>query len=367
MRWPPYLCRTTEEINRAFDELQASLGVKRDAKMEETRQLVLENLNPTTQEKLQVIKRRVEDYLERRKQIFWDLSVIMLEKNHPDMFINPARQVFGPFEEQVFDRPSDIVFNKNFNFCLDFSSRDNNRFLSPQDRKAVWRGATPYNPDSEFGRIILREALAQPVEACHLLLKAGDKLKSGQRGRLILSLFRQNAPEKSFRLLSAVVDDHGEALNLKPEDIFDNVRKTAAPVEMGYQDLIRRLHERNIAEYEKSEKHRVDVLLKIEVDKLTRWLADEKQAIHLKGEKMKNKIGNLKRQFKLEKDFAKKLALDEEIKRLQKEMNDNEFNTFDIERELEKKCNRLIGGKKRSLKLDYTIEQVFDVTWEVKS
>lgn len=26
-------------------------------------------------------------------------------------------------------------------------------------------------------------------------------------------------------------------------------------------------------------------------------------------------------------------------------MNDNEFNTFDIERELEKKCNRLIGGK----------------------
>ena len=88
---------------------------------------------------------------------------------------------------------------------------------------------------------------------------------------------------------------------------------------------------------------------------------------NLAGGKMKNKIGNLKRQFKLEKDFAKKLALDEEIKRLQKEMNDNEFNTFDIERELEKKCNRLIGGKKRSLKLDYTIEQVFDVTWEVKS
>ena len=48
-------------------------------------------------------------------------------------------------------------------------------------------------------------------------------------------------------------------------------------------------------------------------------------------------------------------------------MNDNEFNTFDIERELEKKCNRLIGGKKRSLKPDYTIEPVFDVTWEVKS
>lgn len=125
------LCRTTEEINRAFDELQASLSVQRDAKLEETRQLVLENLNPTTQEKLQVMKQRVEDYLERRKQIFWDLSVIMLKKHHPDMFINPARHVFGPFEEQDFDKPTDIVFGKSFNFKLDFSKRDNNRFLSP--------------------------------------------------------------------------------------------------------------------------------------------------------------------------------------------------------------------------------------------
>ena len=33
--------------------------------------------------------------------------------------------------------------------------------------------------------------------------------------------------------------------------------------------------------------------------------------------------------------------------------------------ELEKKCNRLIGGKKRSLKMDYSVENVFDVTWEV--
>ena len=102
------------------------------------------------------------------------------------------------------------------------------------------------------------------------------------------------------------------------------------------------------------------------MDKLNRWLIDEKQAINLKGEKMKNKITSLKRQFKMEKDFAKKLALDEEIRTLQKNMEDNEFNTFDIERDLEKKCNRLIGGKKRSLKPDYTIKPIFELTWEVE-
>ncbi len=55
-------------------------------------------------------------------------------------------------------------------------------------------------------------------------------------------------------------------------------------------------------------------MLRVEVDKLNRWLVDEKQAIHLKGDKLKNKVTSLKRQFKMEKDFAKKFALDEEIK-----------------------------------------------------
>ena len=107
------------------------------------------------------------------------------------------------------------------------------------------------------------------------------------------------------------------------------------------------------------------MILKEEVDKLNRWLIDEKQAIHLKGEKEKNKITNLKRQLKMEKDFEAKLKLKTEIKELETQMNANEFNTFDTERELEKKCNRLIGGKKRSLKLVHSVEDVFDVSWSV--
>ena len=120
------LCRTTEEINRAFDELQESLGVQREEKLEEAKQLVLENLSPTTQEKLHIMKKRVEDYLERRKQIFWDLTVVMLKKNHPEMFINEHTKVFGQFKEQVFNLPSEINFAKSFNYCLNFNKREIN-------------------------------------------------------------------------------------------------------------------------------------------------------------------------------------------------------------------------------------------------
>lgn len=359
------LCRTTEEINRAFDELQASLGVKREEKLEETKQLVLENLNPTTQEKLHLMKNRLEDYLERRKRIFWDLTVLMLKKNHKELFINEKEHIFGQFKEQVFHLPTEIKFANDFSFRLDFSKRDNTRFLSPQERKVLNRSATPYNPDSDFGKCILNEALSVTSTARHLVLKAGEKLKTGRRGRLKLSLIHTTAPEIGFHLLATVIDANGGRLNIPVAEIFDNVIDVQDEETGKFYDFLTRLHEEDLKSREKREKRRTDDLLKSEIDKLNRWLIDEKQAIHLKGEKMKNKIVSLKRQFKMEKNFEKKLALDEEIRRLQKEMNNNDFNTFEIESELEKKCNRLIGSKKRTMKTQSTTETIFDVSWSV--
>lgn len=359
------LCRTTEEINRAFDALQESLGAVREEKLEQAKQLVLENLNPTTQEKLQIMKNRVEDYLERRKQIFWDLTVIMLKKNHPELFINEKDHLFGQFEDQVFNRPTDIRFGVNFNYELDFSKRDTT-FFTPREKKALKLATKPYNPDSDYGHRILDEALSLSAEPVHLILKPTDKLKSGQKGRLELSLFTMNAPKHSTHLISTIIGEQGGLLKLQPSDIFDNVSQVQDPIGMGFQEFIEQLHTQDIQKYEKSEKRRIDTLLKSEVDKLNRWLVDEKQSISLRNEKMKNKITSLKRQFKMEKNFAAKIALQNQIKKMQQQMNETDFNTFDIERDLERKCNRLIGSKKRSLKIDYIITPVFNLTWEVE-
>ena len=363
------LCRTTEEINRAFDELQERLGVQREEKLEEAKQLVLENLTPTTQEKLHLRQQQVEDYLERRKQIFWDLTVLMLKKNHPDMFINERSKKFGPFEDQVFDiYDEDKKYGHNFNFKLDFNKREfeiPKYMMLPSDRKALKRAPTSYNPDSGYGKRILDEAIRTKSPSIHLILNPTDKLTPGLKGRLKLSLYKMTAPEDMKHMIYTVIGETGGILKLSAADIFDNIKEAQDKSTIGYQDYLNQLHQENIKKYEKSQQKRIDMLLKEEIDKLNRWLIDEKQSIHLKGEKEKNKITNLKRQLKMEKDFEAKLKLKAEIKELENQMNSNEFNTFDTERELEKKCNRLIGGKKRSLKLVHSVEDVFDVSWSV--
>lgn len=64
--------------------------------------------------------------------------------------------------------------------------------------------------------------------------------------------------------------------------------------------------------------------------------------------------------------MKKKLALDEEIRRLQKENDNNDFNSFDIENDLEKKFARLSAAKKRTIKTQHSTETVFDVSWSVE-
>lgn len=361
------LCRTTEEINRAFDALQESIGPKKDAKIEETRQLILDHLGPDIQEKFHVMKKRVENYLDRRKQIFWDLTLIILKKYHPDMFIDEKEKIFGPFREQVFNIYSEMKFAKNFCQILDFTQRDPNEILLPSDRVRRKMEPTPYNPNTDFGKRILSQALAPGEFSGHVRLAPSNHLTTGQKGRLKVSLFSLTRPEEKKYLIATIINDSGGLLpTVGMKDIMDNITGVEEAHETVFQTYADQLHEQNIQKYEKSEKQRIDALLKTETDKLNRWLIDEKQAIGLKAEKMKNKLTALKRQFKMEKNFDAKLALKSEIKKLESQMNSDEFNTFDTEKELEKKCAHLIGGKKRALKPVYTITPVFNLTWEVE-
>ena len=360
------LCRTPDEINRAFDELQASLGAEKDKKLEETKQLVLENLNPSTQEKLSVMKKRVENYLDRNKQIFWKLSKNIFKAHYPKFLINETEKLFGEFEEHVFGRYTEQRFSYNTAFQLNYNKRDDSSFLLPREKKALKRQPTPYNPTSEFGEHVINKAMDISIAPSHILVKSGSTLRKGLRGRLKISLYKHLTPVKQLHIISTFISDSGGMLNINLADFFDNVMQVdSMPLAYGYHDFLNQLHEQALAKYEKAEKKKNESLLKSEIEKLNRWLVDEKRSIKLKAEKGKNKLASLKRSFKAEKVLKNKIELGKQIQLMQAQLDDTSLNSFDIERSLETKCNRLIGGKKRSLKYTATSSIEFDCSFEI--
>ncbi len=73
-------CRSEEEINQAFEQLQNEMQQQIDERMTEVRSQVLENFDINVQEHLRMTKDDTGAFLNRYEHIFWELTKYILSK-----------------------------------------------------------------------------------------------------------------------------------------------------------------------------------------------------------------------------------------------------------------------------------------------
>ena len=73
-------CRSEEEINQAFEQLQNEMQQQIDERMTEVRSQVLENFDINVQEHLHMTKDNTGTFLNRYQHIFWELTKYILSK-----------------------------------------------------------------------------------------------------------------------------------------------------------------------------------------------------------------------------------------------------------------------------------------------
>ena len=73
-------CRSEEEINQAFEQLQNEMQQQIDERMTEVRSQVLENFDINVQEHLRMTKDKTGTFLNRYEHIFWELTKYILSK-----------------------------------------------------------------------------------------------------------------------------------------------------------------------------------------------------------------------------------------------------------------------------------------------
>jgi superfamily II DNA or RNA helicase len=351
-------CRTPEEIETAFDELQARLGEQKEQTINEAKQLILENLNPTIAEKLRVIKASVDKYLERRKDIFWRLTLDLLD---PKMFVNHAERAFGPHDDQVFHKPSTINYAVNFGYKLDFSKKENRWLMLPNERRAEKLQPKPYNPTTEYGRRIVATGVDLPTEPAHLVSKM-DGIQGS--GLIRLSVYRRTAPTEATHLVTTFVSDGGSELSIDAGAFFDNIVEVGGFKTSGFKNFLDMFHDKKVKSISAKDKRAVEDMLKAEIEKLNRWAYEEKNSLKYQIKALEGRLLNVKRRFKGEKDLAAKVALGMEIEGIQKQISDLQLNTFEKQGATDKKAADLIAGRKRALKHSAEVEEIMLCSWE---
>ena len=74
-------CRTTKQIEDAFNELQSELEVNISDAMQQTRQKLLENFDEEVHEKLRINLQESKDYLSRYESWLWNITQFALNSN----------------------------------------------------------------------------------------------------------------------------------------------------------------------------------------------------------------------------------------------------------------------------------------------
>ena len=358
-------CRTPAEIEKAFDALQEQLGERKEETIEETKQLVLENFNPTIAEKLHVLKDAVDEYIERAKHIFWELTKEVLKQSEKEIYFNEEKKIFGSHKEQVLDGLYQTTnFAYNFAFELDFSRKD--REIQTWDGKRERRSKNlkpmPYNPSTDRGKNVLERALELPTEQCHLVSTGGERKA---RGRVKMTLYKRLTPEVESHLITTFITDTGEELNINPAEFFDNLQNTGEFKETGFDKIMEHLHEKKIKSVGKKDKRGIESILKDEVEKLNRWAHEEKSSMKYQLKSLENKLVSIKGKYRKEKNFEEKLNIGKDIEKIQKKIKDMQVNVFDKQSSITQKAKQLIGGRKRALKYTYEISDIMDCSFEV--
>lgn len=188
-------CRTKEEIDAAFEQLQIDMQEEIDTRMDMVREQVLENFDINVQEHLRTTKDATGAFLNRYQHIFWELTKFMLS----------SEAVFND-EKHTFKLRIPVAGCKKGTYCM----------LDATDTEG-----TPYRLSHPLAQHVLNTALSLETEDGAEIHFSEDALKMNaalpdylqdQKGFLVMAQLKVSSVEEEQYTLFTAITDSGRTL-----------------------------------------------------------------------------------------------------------------------------------------------------------
>jgi ERCC4-related helicase len=347
-------CRTPEQIEFNFNELQKELESQIDEKIQQTRQKLLENFDEEVQEKLKIKDRESSDYLSKFENWLWQLTYFYLQDYA--QFETGARSFVltrNPFPEENI-HPGPYRSGKNV------------------------EDANLYRVGHPLAQRIIQECKAVTPTPAELVFKytgAGKTITIlesliGKSGWLYLTNMTVSSFDTEDWLLFAGVTDDGQELdpdqcqrmfslnaidtsqlNLSPND----TTRACMEAQLSQQQLavLGRLSEKNAQFFE------------MEMEKLEGWAGDLKESLEHELKEIDREIKETKREAQLAPSLETKLALHKRIKELESRRAEKRRGLFEAQDTVDKRKDTLLSEIEVRLKQALVKTDLFTIRWEL--
>jgi ERCC4-related helicase len=347
-------CRTEEQIQFNFDQLQQEMEIQIDERIKQTRQKLLENFDEEVHEKLRVNQRESSEVLGKYDHWLWQLTRFYL-------------QPFAKFE----DGQNGFTLIKN-------------PFPEEQIHPGPYRSgktvddANLYRPGHPLAQKIIEQCKAFTPASKSLSFDyshSGRKISIlepliGKSGYMSVVCQTVTALEtEDFVLLTGITDD-GTAVDIEQCRRFFSLSAAETPVKAdsvptnlqaaldeGLQrqknELMATLTERNASFFE------------LELDKLDRWSDDLKVGLEQELKELDKQIREFRRSAQIAPALAEKLSIQKQVQELEAARTRKRRELFDAQDRIDKQRQDLIETIEKKLQQDCKETLVFAVRWSL--
>jgi predicted nucleic acid-binding Zn-ribbon protein len=349
-------CRGVEEIDKAFDRLQAEMQSKIEETISDTQSKLIENFDQDVVNKLRLRKQTDELRLTQFQELLWKLTIAVLKENISKIDSN------------------------SYKFSLLSSPTDSNIAFEtgPYQMGKAIEDAYTYRIGHPLAEYVLNKAKTSDT-TCHASLtfdysSSPNKVsileeQMGKHGSLSVSLIRFNCThETEEHIVAVALDADG---NLLPNDFVSKLMMLSTEIEE--KDTVI-LHHASLEHYSANASKSLGIeinerskkFINEESEKISRWADDQTFALEQELRDIKRRIKEKERAFNNESDASVRLELQKEIQTLQRQMKQKRQALFMLEDEIDERRHTLIRQIEASLNQTVAEEKLFTINWKIK-
>lgn len=343
-------CRTPQDIQAAFDQLQRELSSEINEAMTSTRRKLLENFDEEVVEKLQAAKEKAEHSRSRFEELLMNLTRHELDGRAEFLSDDAFRLVSPPDGVRVplglYELPRRSGEAHTYRLGHPLADHVVERALS----RVLPTREVSFDYSGFSGKISLLESLV------------------GQRGWLSLSLSTVEALDQAEeRLVFAGVRDDGQVLEDEAvRRMFSCAATVGAAPAAEPPDALGVMAQTRHALHQQNVSLRNARAFEAEAAKLDSWADDLKVGLEREIKEIDRQIKEARRAATAALTLEEKLAGQKRVKELEAQRNARRRSLFDAQDQIEARREALIGEIEGKLVQHATLATQFVLRWEVR-
>ena len=344
-------CRSEDEINKAFEQLQAEMSQQIDERMKEVRSQVLENFDINVQEHLRMTRDTTGAFLNRYEHIFWELTRYILSK------------------EAVFN-------DKTHTFVLrqSVAGQRTGKYAMLQNAD----DATPYRLNSPLAQYVINTALSLSLNdtdeiifnqhALQMKASLPDYLSGASGFLLLASLSVSTLSDEQYLLFNGFTDDGRTLTQEDCEKLFLNGGETMSSIKI--DGIIKRRLQADVTQHTTAKLKEIDSRnlshFKQEEDRIYQWEHDVIDGIEAEISTVKRTILQTEREARNAESVEESIRLQKLVRELNIKKRKLRNELEDREDEIKEQRDSMLHELEQRLIQHTENHEVFLVRWKVK-